>query len=259
MMFKDDRPVPVLASFVYGLKQTRRHLKILLPLSALFFLPEALKALGWNGASQALFSEIYKVAAFFFLLWMALGLTKEKQDAQSAMRQAEAGFEYLKGNAFKWGAMGLATLLSLGALVLIYVLTASPGLAYFNTGSFSAFFHGLEDYALWLKGRPWIELAWTGAVLGWLPYRVFVMFNFFGYIIVDEGLNAVQALKRARSISDGSFWGLSLFYASCGLAHLAGFSLYVVGAIFTFPITILATVYVYRSLAGTRKVDAGGF
>ena len=258
-MLGDKWPVPLGQSFLYGFRETRKHMKVLLPLSALFFLPEALKALGWGGPGQAVFSEIYKLGAFFILLWMAIGLTKEKNGPQdSAIQQAEAGVEYLKGNALKWSAMALSTALGLSALFLYYLATASPALAFFNFSGLLNFFHGLMDYMLWLKGRPWPELALSVALLGWLPYRVFVMFNFFGYIIVDEGLNAVESLKRARLISQDSFWGLSAFYASCGLAHLLGFSMYVVGAVFTFPITVLATVYVYRSLARAHKAAAGG-
>jgi hypothetical protein len=246
-MMKKNKKVPVFESFRYGFLETKRHLKVLLPLSALFFVPELLHLLGWVGPMQILFGQVYKVVAFFFLLLVSIRLTGKSGTASEVERE---GVEFLKGNVFKWAAMGLGFTFGGGLLAALYLYTGSPALAVLDQASL---IHGAKDYVAWLWTRPRQELALTALILGYLPYRVFVAFNFFGYIVVDTGATARVALKSARKLSQGVFWGLTLFYGLCGLAHYLGFRIYVIGAVFTFPVTVLATVFVYRSLASQSE------
>lgn len=241
-----NKKVPVFNSFVYGFQETRKHLKILLPLSALLFVPELLQALGWTGTIQLIFKEVYKVAAFFFLLLMSVRLTR---NADQAVEKKKVGLEFLKGNLLQWGAISVAFVLGAGLLALGYLYTDSPALIILDQADL---IQGVKDYVAWLRIRPWVELALTTLVLGYLPYRIFVMFNFFGFIIVDTGAGCLKAFKLSRRLSRGVFWSLTLFYALCAALGYLGFKIYVVGAIFAFPVTVLATVYVYRSLAAQQ-------
>jgi uncharacterized membrane protein len=75
-----------------------------------------------------------------------------------------------------------------------------------------------------------------------------VAVNFSGFFIADEGMGPLEALRASWRLSRGAFWGLTLLYGLILALLLLGFAAWVIGAVFTFPVTLLATIHAYRAL-----------
>jgi uncharacterized membrane protein len=72
--------------------------------------------------------------------------------------------------------------------------------------------------------------------------------QFYGYLVVDKGMGPLESLKRSFAITRGNFWNLALFdllvLGICSLGILA----FLIGLFVALPITLMATVFVYRFL-----------
>ncbi|MES2201727.1 MAG: hypothetical protein V4498_05705 [candidate division FCPU426 bacterium] len=245
------KKIPLFASFAYGLKECARHFKSILPLSVFFFLPELAQSLGWLETKQAMgvATEIYKLAIFFFLLMLSVRLTKPKYAPPTP---EGVGLSFLAGEILKW-VLTLAGL-ALGAALLYvwYRISDSPALELFKD---KPVFEAIKSYSLWIMGRGVVEIACSALVLGILPFYCFMAFNFFGYIIVDTGAGALQAMALSRRLTHRHFWPLAIFYGLCALLQVMGLWAWIVGAVFTFPVTVLATIYIYRDLAKQAEIS----
>ncbi|MEI8097013.1 MAG: hypothetical protein WCG73_02825, partial [Candidatus Moraniibacteriota bacterium] len=73
-------------------------------------------------------------------------------------------------------------------------------------------------------------------------------YQFYSYLIVDKNLNAIEALKRSAVMTDGVKWNLLGFsFVLCGL-NILGLLVIGLGLLVTVPMSIMAYVYVYRTL-----------
>jgi len=75
-----------------------------------------------------------------------------------------------------------------------------------------------------------------------------IKFQFFPCFIVDKKIGPLEALKRSSKITRGSKWNLFLFGLLVMLINLAGTLFFIVGLLFTIPVTMLAYIFVYRKL-----------
>jgi uncharacterized membrane protein len=75
-----------------------------------------------------------------------------------------------------------------------------------------------------------------------------IRFQFFGYLIVDRNLGAVEALKRSWAITRGATWDLAIFSVLLMLINMLGLLALGVGLLITAPISLLAIAFVYRKL-----------
>lgn len=83
-----------------------------------------------------------------------------------------------------------------------------------------------------------------------------IMFQFYGFVIVDKKVVPIQALKESKKITCGlkenSFSGVNmnlfLFDLSLLGINIVGVLCLVVGLLVTIPITFLSCAYVYRKL-----------
>lgn len=239
-----SKHVNVLASFAFGARETWRHLPKLLPLSVLFYAPELLLLAdinwfyAWPGVDQ-----VYKVVVFFFLIGVSLKLTAPAASVghhESPPKPQGRPEDFAMAKAVKWSAMGLG-----------FIFGALPALLWHlhKTGDLPLSWEALKAMPAWIRSLPLWEMLMVLVPMMWLPYRIFVAWNFFGYAIVDRGLGARESLRLARRIAEGAFWPLTLFYSICALLLALGVWAWTVGVVFTFPITLLATVHVYRELA----------
>ncbi len=81
-----------------------------------------------------------------------------------------------------------------------------------------------------------------------------IKFGFFGFFIVDDRLEPLDALRASSRLTDGVKLDLLLFYLTMILVFFAGLILLIVGIYIAWPVTQLAIAYVYRNL----RAQAGG-
>jgi uncharacterized membrane protein len=87
-----------------------------------------------------------------------------------------------------------------------------------------------------------------------------IKFGFFGYFIVDEKLDVIDAFRASSRITDGVKLDLFIFYLTTVLVLFAGLILLGVGILIAWPVTRLAIANVYRNLRVQTEggaVDAG--
>jgi uncharacterized membrane protein len=75
-----------------------------------------------------------------------------------------------------------------------------------------------------------------------------VRYHFFGYLILDQGMSPVDAIKKSGQITRGSWWHLFVFALAMFGISLLGILACCVGLLFAIPVIIVSTAYVYRSL-----------
>jgi uncharacterized membrane protein len=75
-----------------------------------------------------------------------------------------------------------------------------------------------------------------------------VRYAFFGQIVATKSTSALEALRDAAGFSDGRRWMLGVFLLLVLLLNLAGAAVLGVGLFITFPVSLLATSDLYRSL-----------
>lgn len=89
----------------------------------------------------------------------------------------------------------------------------------------------------------------VGLVLLIVPGIIWaIKYQFFGYIVVDQKLGPLAALKASGRLTDGVKWELLGFNIVAVLINAAGALLLIVGLVATVPTTLIATVYLYRTL-----------
>lgn len=79
-----------------------------------------------------------------------------------------------------------------------------------------------------------------------------IRFSFAPIIVVDTKMGPVASMKESYAITKGNFWKLLGFWMVIGLVNLLGIICLGVGFLVTMPVTILASIYVYRELSKTK-------
>lgn len=80
---------------------------------------------------------------------------------------------------------------------------------------------------------------------------VALAFIFWNYLVVERGLTPIAALKESARITKGNRWKLFALGCACAAINLLGFLALLVGILVAAPVTALALVHVYRTLAGS--------
>jgi len=75
-----------------------------------------------------------------------------------------------------------------------------------------------------------------------------IRYHYVGYLIIDQNMKPVAALKRSGELTRGVWWHLLGFWIVMWALTMLGIILCCVGLLFTTPIVIIATAYVYRTL-----------
>lgn len=89
----------------------------------------------------------------------------------------------------------------------------------------------------------------VGLILLIIPGIIWaIKFQFFDYLIVDEGLGPVDALEKSSEITRGVKWELFLLDILLVIINLLGFLCLVVGLFVSIPVTMVAMAFVYREL-----------
>lgn len=89
-----------------------------------------------------------------------------------------------------------------------------------------------------------------------IPLAIFlnVRLSLFTYFIVDKGVNPIEAFMLSWNATKGNFWNLLGFYFLCVGIIISGVLLLLVGLLAAIPVVMIATIYVYRKLAGGKDV-----
>jgi len=89
----------------------------------------------------------------------------------------------------------------------------------------------------------------VGLILLIVPGLIWsIQFYVAHYLVVDKHLGCVQALRGSSQVTNGRKWDLAMFAGTMLLVNLAGVIFFGVGIFVTLPITMLASVFVYRKL-----------
>ena len=113
---------------------------------------------------------------------------------------------------------------------------------------FFKYFAGMILYGLMVFG---------GLILFIVPGIIWALkFQFYGYLIVDEGLGPIEALKKSSVMTRGTKWHLLLFGSLLTGMNFLGALCLLVGLSATVPTSMVAGAFVYRKLladAGTTQ------
>ena len=109
------------------------------------------------------------------------------------------------------------------------------------------FLRMLGSYILFLLG------LYIGLALCIVPGIIFaLMFWPYAYLIVDQDLGAMESLRRAKEITDGSWGAVFLIGLLAFLITLAGLAACGIGLLFAIPLTSMMMAVAYCRLAGLR-------
>lgn len=119
--------------------------------------------------------------------------------------------------------------------------TAEIGQLFHAEGVFWQYFLGALLYGLIVLG---------GLLLLIIPGIYWaIKYQFTLKLIVDKKLSPVEALKASGKITYGYKWWLLGFGIILGLINLATIFTLFIGLIVTIPLTVMASMYVYRKLS----------
>ena len=89
----------------------------------------------------------------------------------------------------------------------------------------------------------------AGLILFVVPGIIWaIKYKFYKYALIDEKLGVMDSIRKSRDITEGEKWNIFLFGLVLALINILGALALFVGLFVTIPITIMATVYVYRKL-----------
>lgn len=95
-------------------------------------------------------------------------------------------------------------------------------------------------------------LTLVGFILFIIPGIYFaIKYHFYGYLIVEQDMDPIDALKRSGEITKGVKWHLLLLFIVFWGIMLLGFLACCVGTLFATPILFMALVFTYKRLLDT--------
>jgi uncharacterized membrane protein len=77
-----------------------------------------------------------------------------------------------------------------------------------------------------------------------------LMVTFVGYIVIEEKLGPIDAIKRSMALTKGSRWKLFQLSLALLLLNILGLLALLVGLFVTIPVSFIAMVHAYRALKG---------
>lgn len=149
---------------------------------------------------------------------------------------------------------------SIGSFLLNIFVNAFVGLGSATIGlhifkeekevAFKDFFLKMEYFLHYLLGLlVYSGIVLLGLILLIVPGIVWALkYQFFGYIIAEKGVKPMDAIRESGKITYGKKWFLLLFWITLFLLNLVGLIVVGIGLFVTVPVSLLATVYVYKKL-----------
>ncbi len=82
-----------------------------------------------------------------------------------------------------------------------------------------------------------------------------IRYQFFTYLIIDQDLGPVDAIKRSGQLTRGVWWHMfGLWWTILGI-NILGFLACCVGMLFAVPVILVTNAYVYRTLLAATPVE----
>jgi len=92
-------------------------------------------------------------------------------------------------------------------------------------------------------------VVWVGLILFIIPGIYWALkFQFFGYFVVEQGRDPVEAMRMSSRITQSVKWKLFGFGLVLALINIVGTICLFIGLLVTVPVTLLAYSFVYRKL-----------
>lgn len=115
---------------------------------------------------------------------------------------------------------------------------------------FSDFF---SKYYLFFKVVAASIISGILVLLGFIFFIVpgiilIIKFQFVTFLIIDQEMGPIEALRKSYAITKGVKWELYLFAQLLFLINILGLLAFVVGILVTYPLTFVARAFVYRRL-----------
>ncbi len=76
-----------------------------------------------------------------------------------------------------------------------------------------------------------------------------IKFQFMPLLVIDKGMDPVEAMRESALMTEGHKWHLLKFGAVIAVINLLGLLCFVVGLLVTVPLTTLAYIHIYRKLS----------
>ncbi len=155
-----------------------------------------------------------------------------------------------KGN-FISGLFNLAitTLVDLGVVATMLKVYDAP-----DSGTFSDLWHPQQYFSYLAATLLTAIIVVVGLILLIVPGLIAaVALIFVKFIVVDRNMGPIDALKESARITKGHRVTLLLFVLAVIVLNIVGALLLIVPLLITIPISSLAMVYAYRTIAHTAS------
>jgi len=141
---------------------------------------------------------------------------------------------------------GLGTLISMGVTAFYLAAHDNP-----DTAELSMLWHP-QPFWKFLGATVLTTLAIVvGFMLLIVPGIIaMLLFMFSTFVVIDQGLGPIEAMKESMRISEGNRWPLLGFVCLLFLILIAGALVFGVGLLVAMPIATLAFAHAYRVLSG---------
>lgn len=95
-------------------------------------------------------------------------------------------------------------------------------------------------------------IALAGFILLIVPGVIWsIKYHYYAYLIVEKNMKPIEALKESGRITMGNKWKILGFFFVIGLMNFVGVLALGIGLLVTLPVTLIASVYVYKQLSCT--------
>lgn len=198
---------------------TKKHMVFLLGLLAINII------IGGVASNIPLVNQLVSialsVATTYVMLLIANGHTPTYKDMVHPFQKYHMAWHYF-----------LATL----AMYLIFLLGA---------------FIPIIGYSISKVTSNFVAFGISGVVFLGLLFYYGARLGFFGYFVVtNEKMGPIEALKKSFAMTEGRFWKLAGYAAMLLLLNMVGFLALIVGLLVTLPMTWISIALLYKRWSG---------
>ena len=161
------------------------------------------------------------------------------------------------GHLIGWGKSGRTFVINIISLILSVIVTMgfiniALKLSDAQKAQIADLFTCVPLFLNFIIGSIlYVLIVFAGMIILIIPGIVLaIKFHFYSYLIIDQGLGPIEALKKSSSITKGVKWNLFLFGLLLAAINILGVIALFVGTAVTMPIVVVALAFVYRQLSG---------
>ena len=208
---------------------------------------------GWNAIMKNFAGVSLPIAVAIFVVALPVGIIASMMQLvmRLAIEYVDSSFLGVFVGVFYFGIAGVALLVNsfIAGGVVEFALKIARG----QPASFGDVFAGGKYFGSMFVG--WIGFTFAiglGFALCVVPGYI-VQFGLwpFAFIIVDQKLGGIDALKKAWSMTTGHKMNIFIFWLLCFVAIIAGEIACVLPVFFvSYPLIILASAHMYLTLNG---------